>query len=374
MYISLPSSRRSHFPRCPKTMTRYKYINDLYRSYMCAHPHALCLGLGDGYHIPLWPNNADLSLYILDGSLTVYIRLDCICIKCQTWLFFPFFSVFLSLFHAQKNKKTKHCRIPCIVVWCIILVGAWQAMSYVAVASHGGQTIHSNLNVSVNRKDASFWRSNGIQPHERGGNVHKNIREEGKVGDWENKETRRFLPGIWWIVTFGERVNDVSIIENDTGKAMRSTFGLRGIARHSLSTTTDESRKGNEQNNQKQKMGKWKTFQTTERVTTGEITIDKLLVSTIIKVCTYVVYTAPPQLLVAVTTRSTRKFGCRPCCWDCASTVGWESNIQSHSRRHRELLGFPRLHSSTDNHGNRTEILGIHYLSLRAKLTFQKME
>lgn len=75
------------------------------------------------------------------------------------------------------------------------------------------------------------------------------------------------------------------------------------------------------------KMGKWKTFQTTERVTTGEITIDKLLVSTIIKVCTYVVYTAPPQLLVAVTTRSTRKFGCRPCCWDCASTVGWESNI-----------------------------------------------
>lgn len=106
MYISLPSSRRSHFPRCPKTMTRYKYINDLYRSYMCAHPHALSLGLGDGYHIPLWPNNADLSLYILDGSLTVYIRLDCICIKCQTWLFFPFFSVFLSLFHAQKNKKT----------------------------------------------------------------------------------------------------------------------------------------------------------------------------------------------------------------------------------------------------------------------------
>jgi hypothetical protein len=108
------------------------------------------------------------------------------------------------------------------------------------------------------------------------------------VGDWENKETRRFLPGIWWIVTFGERVNDVSIIENDTGKAMRSTFGLRGIARHSLSTTTDESRKGNEQNNQKQKMGEWKTFQTTERVTTGEITIDKLFVSTIIKVCTYV--------------------------------------------------------------------------------------
>lgn len=254
MYISLPSSRRSHFPRCPKTMTRYKYINDLYRSYMCAHPHALCLGLGDGYQIPLWPNNADLSLYILDGSLTVYIRLDWICMKCQTWLFFL---SFLSFYRCSMPKKTKkHCRIPCIAVWCIILVGAWQAMTYVAVASRGGQTIHSNLNVSVNRKDASFWRSNGIQPHERGGNVHKNIREEGKVGDWENKETRRFLPGIWWIVTFGERVNDVSIIENDPWKAMRSTFGLRGIARHSLSTTTDESRKGNEQNNQKQKNGK----------------------------------------------------------------------------------------------------------------------
>lgn len=191
MYISLPSSRRSHFPRCPKTMTRYKYINDLYRSYMCAHPHALSLGLGDGYHIPLWPNNADLSLYILDGSLTVYIRLDCICIKCQTWLFFPFFSVFLSLFHAQKNKKTKHCRIPCIVVWCIILVGAWQAMSYVAVASHGGQTIHSNLNVSVNRKDASFWRSNGIQPHERGGEMYTKI--YGRREKWETGRIKRLV-------------------------------------------------------------------------------------------------------------------------------------------------------------------------------------
>lgn len=184
MYISLPSSRRSHFPRCPKTMTRYKYINDLYRSYMCAYPHALCLGLGDGYHIPLWPNNADLSLYILDGSLTVYIRLDWICIKCQTWLFFLSFLSFYRCFMPKKtkNKKKKHCRIPCILVWCIILVGAWQAMTYVAVASRGGQTIHSNLNVSVNRKDASFWRSNGIQPHERGGGKCTQKYTGGKSG------------------------------------------------------------------------------------------------------------------------------------------------------------------------------------------------
>lgn len=259
---------------------------------------------------------------------------------------FPFFSVFLSLFHAQKNKtKKKHCRIPCIVVWCIILVGAWQAMTYVAVASRGGQTIHSNLNVSVNRKDASFWRSNGIQPHERGGgNVHKNIRE-GKVGDWENKKTRQFLPGIWWIVTFGERVNDVSIIENDTGKAMRSTFGLRGIARHSLSTTTDESRKGNEQNNQKQKNGKMEDVSNDGTSDDGRNN-DRQVACFNYHQSLYLrsLYCTTTIVGCIVTTRSTRKFGCRPCCWDCASTVGWESNIQSHSR-------IDRIESCWDSRG-----------------------
>jgi hypothetical protein len=74
------------------------------------------------------------------------------------------------------------------------------------------------------------------------------------------------------------------------------------------------------------------------------------------------------QLFVVVTTQHSSLDGGHV---DCA-TVGWVEHSKGAINR---WLRFPRLHSSTDNHGSRTEILGIHYLSWGpSKLTFHKME
>ena len=81
------------------------------------------------------------------------MRVDRICITCLTPFSFFFLSFCLFRCSMPKNKK-KGAVLQDSMYSCAlyILVGALQAVDV-----RGGQTIHSNLNVSVNRKDASFW-------------------------------------------------------------------------------------------------------------------------------------------------------------------------------------------------------------------------
>ena len=203
---------------------------------------------------------------------------------------------------------------------------------------------------------------NGIQPS----HGHTVIRKWEYTKIWEGTGREKRLVSYLesdelWLL---ERVDDVSIIENDTGKAMRSTFALRGICfRQRTTTGDDESRKKmkskiNKQTRTLRIRGNGRpTFHITVR---GEECDAKRnndrQVGCFNSHQSLMVHCYTLQLFVVVSTQHSSLVGGHV---DCA-TAGWVEHSKGAIHR---WLRFPRLHSSTDNHGSRTEILGIHYLS-----------